>query len=95
MLRRVSRDELFSGRSWPWWWGCAYRDYVCDEFVLAPIPLNRILGLLRRIWIWVSVQHRQQLEHDVHAASYQQGWEDGCRSWLTGKPQRLTIVRPR
>lgn len=58
-----------------WYWGFAYRDYNYDEIILYIIPMNWIVGITRRFWLWIRQGTRNDEYETIRAAAWKDGWE--------------------
>lgn len=50
LIRRVRAYECVRGHGWGLW----YEDFPRGDIVLAPIPLNMILRLGRKVYWWLA-----------------------------------------
>lgn len=49
MLRRIKECDVI-----PWGYGVAYWRFNTAEAILAPIPLNLVIGLSRSLYFWLA-----------------------------------------
>lgn len=81
LVRRVSQTELI-GNELPWGYGVAYREFYHCVYVLAPIPLNFVIGWLHilkyRVVRWL--ENGPALTKEIEAEqAYLEGVAHGAR----------------
>lgn len=81
----TERSHCMTPEIVPAWYGMAYRYQNRAVAVFYPIPLNLIVGWLRRVWIWCRCA-----SSDKQIRSYQEGYEVGRRDGMReNQEQRL------
>lgn len=81
LLRRVDGYAR-----WPTGYGLAWFDPVTHVTTCAPVPLNIVLGLVHRAWVWLEVNRWGR--HDVIIAAYQRGRHDQADLWRSRDASR-------
>ncbi len=71
-LKKRHRDF---GQQQPWYWGFGYHDYAHDEMILYIIPLNWVVGLGRRLWLWLRKGTRDAEYEKIRYRAWKHGWD--------------------
>lgn len=72
LARRVRPGEMA-----PRFYGLAYIDWMKDDYVCYPVPLNFLVSIGRRIW--ARAKHGIPGIDEERTAIYQRGWAHGYR----------------
>ncbi len=80
LSKRLSRFQLEEGMAAPWGWGMAWRDYAREFVVIMPIPLNIVMGVVRRVYLWMLSPWRRSMTKGERAC-YERGVRDGIKVW--------------
>ncbi len=62
------------GQRVAWYWGFGYYDPDFDENVLYIIPLNCIVGQMRRLWFWIRKGTYAEYEK-IRYVAWKHGWD--------------------
>ncbi len=86
LLRRLTMKQLWERERAPWGWGRAYAEFSADRIVIAPIPLNWIIGWLREVYFRFAHGPRDEIASRIHTATnkgfaegYKYGYSQGVR----------------
>ena len=69
-------------------YGIAYRRIDMDIAIAYPIPINLIIGGLRKLWIWCMWGHK--LYEDGYSRGYSKGYNEG-REYAFNQYKRMVI----
>ncbi len=53
VVTRLTRLRFTEGERWPWWKGFAWNDDMRQYSVALPIPFNIVVGVARRLWLFL------------------------------------------
>lgn len=73
---RLTRVQLVSGKSIPWFCGVAWREWNTDTVVVLPLGLHWVAGVLRQAWFDFRLGYRGQAFLDMERS---RAFEDGYR----------------
>lgn len=71
--------------SLPKFWGMAWYDFVKNQVVLMPIPLNIIASLLRNLYIKLGCFGQWDIGAECYRKGYEEGYQSGRAKWLVDK----------
>lgn len=75
LLKRWSYLKVNSGDAPPPGYGFAYKAWNTDEIIVAPIPFNFLVTVVRAIYFWLRYPPHHDVLEDAYYAGFAKGQE--------------------
>ncbi len=85
----IIKRRLAEGEALPFGYGIAGHNFEKNEWEIYPIPINLVMGGLRRLWFKILSSHTKTEETKVYKIGYDRGFTDGRRFYHNYEFQRL------